>query len=41
MIDFFKWIEDLELLDPILIGHIYTWVGGLNHKSNTMLDIFL
>ncbi|WMV50549.1 hypothetical protein MTR67_043934 [Solanum verrucosum] len=41
MADFSKWIEDLELHDPILIGGKYTWVRGLNHQSNTRLDRFL
>jgi len=41
MADFSKWIEDLELHDPILIGGKYTWVRGLNHQSNARLDRFL
>ncbi|KAG5599567.1 hypothetical protein H5410_030937 [Solanum commersonii] len=41
MADFSKWIEDLELHDPILIGGKYTWVRGLNHQSNARLDGFL
>lgn len=32
MTDFSKWIEDLELHDPIFIGGKYTWVRGLNHE---------
>lgn len=41
MADFSKWIEDLELHDPILIGGKYTWVRGLSHQSNARLDRFL
>ena len=41
MVDFFKWIEDLELHEHILIRGKYTWVGGLNHQSNARFDRFL
>lgn len=37
MADFFKWVEDLELHDPILIGGKYTWIRGPSHSCNARL----
>lgn len=33
MNDFSRWIEELELHDPCLIGGNFTWFRGSNHQS--------
>lgn len=41
MAKFSRWIEDLELHDPTLIGGKYTWFRGVNQLNNARLDRFL
>ncbi|WMV07400.1 hypothetical protein MTR67_000785 [Solanum verrucosum] len=40
-VQFSKWINEMELFDPLLFGGSYTWRRGENHMSASRIDRFL